>query len=70
MARWPFAAALGAALFATLGLASARQPEIRISRTTTMAYLPPMVIEHEKLKRLPATWSELFFDEARALNGS
>jgi len=27
----------------------AQQPEIRISRTTTMAYLPLMVAEHEKL---------------------
>jgi NitT/TauT family transport system substrate-binding protein len=49
MARWRFAAALGAALIVTLGAASAQQPEIRISRTTTMAYLPLMVIEHEKL---------------------
>lgn len=29
--------------------AAAQQPEIRISRTTTMAYLPLMVVEHEKL---------------------
>ena len=49
MARWPFLAVLGAACLATLGTASAQQPEIRISRTTTMAYLPLMVIEHEKL---------------------
>src|SRR5262245_21579793 len=49
MARWPFAAVLGAALFTTLGTAFAQQPDIRISRTTTMADLPLMVIEHEKL---------------------
>src|SRR5882724_2988184 len=49
MARWPFAVTLGAALLATLGTASAELPEIRISRTTTMAYLPLMLIEHEKL---------------------
>ena len=34
---------------AALGPAAAQQPEIRISRTTTMAYLPLMVVEHEKL---------------------
>ena len=49
MARSPFLAVLGAALLATLGTAFAQQPEIRISRTTTMAYLPLMLIEHEKL---------------------
>src|SRR5882757_3329588 len=49
MACRPLAALLGAmSLVATLGSAAA-QPEIRISRTTTMAYLPLMVIEHEKL---------------------
>ena len=49
MKRWQFAL-LGAASFLTaLGPAAAQQPEIRISRTTTMAYLPLMVIEHEKL---------------------
>jgi NitT/TauT family transport system substrate-binding protein len=48
MARWPVAILFGAMSFAALSPASA-QPEIRISRTTTMAYLPLMVIEHEKL---------------------
>src|SRR5882762_7853983 len=49
MACWPVAAILGAmSVIATLAPAAA-QPEIRISRTTTMAYLPLMVIEHEKL---------------------
>ena len=49
MKRWQFAL-LGAAGFAAaLGPAAAQQPEIRISRTTTMAYLPLMVVEHEKL---------------------
>jgi NitT/TauT family transport system substrate-binding protein len=49
MKLWQFAL-LGAASFvAALGPAAAQQPEIRISRTTTMAYLPLMVIEHEKL---------------------
>jgi NitT/TauT family transport system substrate-binding protein len=39
-----------AALAASAALpANAQQPEIRISRTTTMAYLPLMVAEHEKL---------------------
>jgi NitT/TauT family transport system substrate-binding protein len=39
-----------AALVAATALpAKAQQPEIRISRTTTMAYLPLMVAEHEKL---------------------
>ena len=48
MKRWLFA--FGAAgLIAALGPAAAQQPEIRISRTTTMAYLPLMVVEHEKL---------------------
>ena len=49
MKRWQFAL-LGAASFVSaLGPAAAQQPEIRISRTTTMAYLPLMVVEHEKL---------------------
>jgi len=49
MARWKFAALLGALSIFALSPAAAQQPEIRISRTTTMAYLPLMVIEHEKL---------------------
>src|ERR1044072_838880 len=49
MKRWQFAL-LGAAGFAAaLDPAMAQQPEIRISRTTTMAYLPLMVVEHEKV---------------------
>lgn len=47
-ARWQFAAVLGASVIGALSPASA-QPEIRISRTTTMAYLPLMVVEHERL---------------------
>ena len=44
------AAYLAIAVLATTALpANAQQPEIRISRTTTMAYLPLMVAEHEKL---------------------
>jgi NitT/TauT family transport system substrate-binding protein len=38
-----------AALTVTVVPALGQQPEIRISRTTTMAYLPLMVAEHEKL---------------------
>src|SRR3954467_7353244 len=48
MARWPVAVLFGAISLAVLSPA-AQQPEIRISRTTTMAYLPLMVAEHEKL---------------------
>lgn len=36
-------------ILAAVTPAFAQQPEIRISRTTTMAYLPLMVAEHEKL---------------------
>ena len=44
------AAYLAATVLAATGLpAKAQQPELRISRTTTMAYLPLMVAEHEKL---------------------
>ena len=56
MARWQAVAVLGASLLSSLlsGLlafnpAAAQQPEIRISRTTTMAYLPLMIAEAEKL---------------------
>jgi NitT/TauT family transport system substrate-binding protein len=49
MARLNFAAFLGAAAILTSFAPAAAQPEIRISRTTTMAYLPLMVAEHEKL---------------------
>jgi NitT/TauT family transport system substrate-binding protein len=48
MAHWRLAAVVTAAIM--LGAAPAvAQPELRISRTTTMAYLPLMVAEHEKL---------------------
>jgi NitT/TauT family transport system substrate-binding protein len=58
MKRWLFA--LGAAgLVAALGPAVAQQPEIRISRTTTMAYLPLMVIEHEKLLEKHAAQADI-----------
>ena len=49
MKRWYFALLGAAGIAAALGPAAAQQPEIRISRTTTMAYLPLMVVEHEKL---------------------
>lgn len=50
MARWQFIALVGAAMIVPAVLpAQAQQPEIRISRTTTMAYLPLMVVENEKL---------------------
>ena len=50
MSRWRSAAYLAlAGLLATFVPARAQQPEIRLSRTTTMAYLPLMVAEHEKL---------------------
>jgi NitT/TauT family transport system substrate-binding protein len=48
LARWQLAALFGAVSLIAAAPAAA-QPEIRISRTTTMAYLPLMVIEHEKL---------------------
>ncbi|MEJ0078410.1 MAG: ABC transporter substrate-binding protein [Alphaproteobacteria bacterium] len=48
MVRWLVGALFCAAIAASIGPAAA-QPEIRISRTTTMAYLPLMVAEHEKL---------------------
>jgi NitT/TauT family transport system substrate-binding protein len=38
-----------ASFLASIVPAPAQQAEIRISRTTTMAYLPLMVVEHEKL---------------------
>jgi len=48
MVRWRLAVVLTAAI--VFGAAPAiAQPELRISRTTTMAYLPLMVAEHEKL---------------------
>jgi NitT/TauT family transport system substrate-binding protein len=46
--RWQFAVVFAASLVGALSPATA-QPEIRISRTTTMAYLPLMVVEHERL---------------------
>jgi NitT/TauT family transport system substrate-binding protein len=49
MKRWHVALLGAAAFVAAPGPAAAQQPEIRISRTTTMAYLPLMVVEHEKL---------------------
>ncbi len=49
MRRRRFALFCAASLVAALSPAAAQQPEIRISRTTTMAYLPLMVVEHEKL---------------------
>ena len=56
MARRQAVAVLGASLLSSLlysllafNPAAAQQPEIRISRTTTMAYLPLMMAEHEKL---------------------
>src|SRR3954462_2772983 len=50
MSRWRIAGVLAfAAIVAPAIPARAQQPEIRISRTTTMAYLPLMVAEHEKL---------------------
>jgi sulfonate transport system substrate-binding protein len=52
MARRQVAAVLGAGFLAGLLASSpavAQQPEIRISRTTTMAYLPLMLVEAEKL---------------------
>jgi NitT/TauT family transport system substrate-binding protein len=48
MVRWLVGALASAAMAASIAPAAA-QPEIRISRTTTMAYLPLMVAEHEKL---------------------
>jgi NitT/TauT family transport system substrate-binding protein len=48
MVRWLAGALCSAAIAASIAPAAA-QPEIRISRTTTMAYLPLMVAEHEKL---------------------
>jgi NitT/TauT family transport system substrate-binding protein len=53
MGRWRLAAVVTAAIM--LGAAPAiAQPELRISRTTTMAYLPLMVAEHEKLFEMHA----------------
>src|ERR1044072_3190577 len=49
MKRWHVALLGAAAFVAAPGPAAAQQPESRISRTTTMAYLPLMVVEHEKL---------------------
>ena len=56
MARSQAGAVLGASLLSSLlpsflafNPAAAQQPEIRISRTTTMAYLPLMIAEAEKL---------------------
>jgi NitT/TauT family transport system substrate-binding protein len=48
MASRSLAALVAAMIVAALSPAAA-QPEIRISRTTTMAYLPLMVVEYEKL---------------------
>lgn len=48
MIRWLVGALSSAAIAVSIAPAAA-QPEIRISRTTTMAYLPLMVAEHEKL---------------------
>ena len=49
MARWHVAACLGVAVLAASFSSATAQPEIRISRTTTMAYLPLMIVEAEKL---------------------
>ena len=49
MARWPFFALFLAAALAIPMASASAQPEIRISRTTTMAYLPLMLVEAEKL---------------------
>lgn len=49
MARWHVAACLGAAVLTASFSSATAQPEIRISRTTTMAYLPLMIVEAEKL---------------------
>src|ERR1044072_491493 len=49
MKRWHVALLGAAAFVAAPGPPAAQHPEIRISRPTTMAYLPLMVVEHEKL---------------------
>jgi NitT/TauT family transport system substrate-binding protein len=54
MLRWLVGALFSAAIAASIAPATA-QPELRISRTTTMAYLPLMVAEHEKLFEKHAT---------------